>query len=113
MSSRDIKLLLEDMHEACGKISSYTLGLSFGEFLSDGKTIDAVVRNYEIVGEAAARVSEEFRMTHPEIEWRKITAFRNRIIHEYFGIDYEVLWKIKEINIPELSERLSMILEEL
>lgn len=56
MSKRDIKLLLEDMHEACGKITSYTFGLSYSEFIADDKTIDAVVRNFEIIGEAAARV---------------------------------------------------------
>ncbi|MGI8635667.1 MAG: HepT-like ribonuclease domain-containing protein [Segetibacter sp.] len=113
MSKRDTQLLLEDMHEACKKIITYTNGFTYDDFLADDKTIDAVVRNFEIIGEAAARMSEEFKITYPEIEWIKIIGFRNRIIHEYFGIDYENLWKIKEKNIPELSERVMMILQNL
>ena len=78
--------------------------MSFDDFIKDDKTIDAVVRNFEIIGEAANRVPQDFRSDHPEIEWRRIIAFRNRIIHEYFGINYEILWKIKEENISELTE---------
>ena len=104
MSNREIQLLLEDIFDACQKIISYTAGMSFDDFIKDDKTIDAVVRNFEIIGEAANRVPQDFRSDHPEIEWRRIIAFRNRIIHEYFGINYEILWKIKEENISELTE---------
>jgi uncharacterized protein with HEPN domain len=57
--------------------------------------VDAVVRNFEIIGEASNRIPDDFKTEHPEIEWRRIIGFRNRIIHEYFGIDYENLWRIK------------------
>jgi uncharacterized protein with HEPN domain len=106
MYKRDIKLLLEDMHDACQKIIKYTEGLLYTDFLEDEKTVDAVVRNFEIVGEAAARIPKEFKIEHPDIQWNRIAGFRNRIIHEYFGIDYEMLWKIKEQNVPELLGRL-------
>ena len=95
------------------KLSLNTAGMSFDDFIKDDKTINAVVRNFEIIGEAANRVPEDFRSDHPEIEWRRIIAFRNRIIHEYFGINYEILWKIKEENISELTEFVQRAIKEL
>ena len=86
--------------------------MSFDDFMQDEKTIDAVVRNFEIIGEASNRVPDDFKTEHPEIEWRRIIGFRNRIIHEYFGIDYEKLWRIKTDNIPPLSELIKQILDE-
>ena len=91
MSNRDIILLLEDMFASCNKIKIYTKGFSFDDFIADNKTIDAVVRNFEIIGEAANRVPNEFRAAHPEIPWIRISGFRNRLIHEYFGVDYKIV----------------------
>ena len=113
MSNREIQLLLEDIHEACQKILSYTSGMSFDDFVSDNKTIDAVVRNFEIIGEAANRVPDNFKSDHPEIEWRRMTGLRNRIIHEYFGINYATVWKIKEENIPKLADFIQQAIDEL
>ncbi len=87
--------------------------MSFENFIADDKTIDAVVRNFEIIGEAANRVSEDFRATHPEIEWRRMIGLRNRVIHEYFGIDYETVWKIRNENIPELLDYIKQAKEDL
>lgn len=91
MSKRSSDLLLLDMKEAAEKILKYTKGLSFEDFLADDKTIDAVVRNFEIIGEASLRIDEDFRFEHPQIEWKKLRGFRNRIVHDYFGIDYEIV----------------------
>jgi uncharacterized protein with HEPN domain len=113
MSEREIKNLLEDIYDAVMKIISYTKDMSFDDFMQDDKTIDAVVRNFEIIGEASNRVPDDFKTEHPEIEWRRIIGFRNRIIHEYFGIDYENLWRIKNDNIPSLSEFIKQVLEDL
>ncbi len=113
MFKRETLLLLEDIQEAVQKISAYTSGMGFDDFIKDDKTIDAVVRNFEIIGEAANRVPEEFKIAHPEIEWRRMTGFRNRIVHEYFGIDYEMVWKIKEENLPLLNEFILQALENL
>jgi len=85
MSKRSSDLLLLDMKEAAEKILKYTKGLSFEDFLADDKTIDAVVRNFEIIGEASLRLDEDFRFEHPQIEWKKLRGFRNRIVHDYFG----------------------------
>ena len=113
MSKRDLRLLPEDILEACHNILSYTSGMDYENFYGDKKTIDAVVRNFEVIGEAAAILPEDFKIKHPEIEWRRIIGFRNRIIHEYFGIDYENVWKIKEENIPELTERIEILINGL
>lgn len=113
MSDREILLLLEDMRDAALKILSYTSGMSFDDFTNDDKTIDAVVRNFEIIGEAANRVPEDFKSDHPEIEWRRMTGLRNRIIHEYFGVNYATVWKVKEENITELADFIQQAIDDL
>ncbi len=112
MSKRDFLLLLGDMLEACSKIRRYTDGLDFDSFISDDKTMDAVVRNFEIVGEAANRIDADFRLQNPEIEWNRLRGFRNRIVHEYFGIDYTIVWSIIEEYLSELIERLEHLILE-
>ena len=87
--------------------------MNFDDFTNDDKTIDAVVRNFEIIGEASNRVPDNFKSDHPEIEWRRMTGLRNRIIHEYFGINYETVWKIKEENIPELVDLIQQAMDNL
>jgi len=106
MSKRTPLLLIEDIIESGQKILDYTIGLTFDEFISDTKTIDAVVRNFEIIGEAANRLPQEFKDQHPDIDWKKIKGFRNRIVHDYFGIDYSIVWQIKENFLPEMIEKL-------
>jgi uncharacterized protein with HEPN domain len=112
MSKRDTILLLEDMLESAKKIKRYTKDLDFKTFLSDDKSIDAVVRNFGIIGEAANRFDPEFRDNTPEIEWNRIRGFRNRIVHDYFGIDYEIVWTIIESYIDELIDWLETIIEK-
>lgn len=87
--------------------------MGFNDFIADDKTIDAVIRNFEIIGEAANRVSEDFKAGHPEIEWRRIIGLRNRVIHEYFGIDYETVWKIRNENIAVLLDYIKQAIDGL
>lgn len=96
MSKRRPKLLLEDILESAEKIINYTHNLSYDDFVNDSKTIDAVVRNFEIIGEAASRLPDEFKDDHIHIDWHKLRGLRNRIVHHYFGIDYSIIWSIKE-----------------
>jgi uncharacterized protein with HEPN domain len=98
------------MKEAAEKILKYTKGLSFEDFLTDDKTIDAVVRNFEIIGEASLRIDEDFRLENPQIEWKKLRGFRNRIVHDYFGIDYEIVWSILTEDLEELVFQLDQLL---
>jgi len=113
MSKRDSLLLLEDMLDAAQKIKRFTLNLSFEEFLSDEKTVDAVVRNFEIIGEAANRIDPELKNKKTEIEWTRIRGFRNRIVHDYFGIDYRIVWEIIESYLDDLIIKLESIIDEL
>jgi uncharacterized protein with HEPN domain len=112
MSKRDRNLLLQDILESARKIRKYTSGLSYDSFIEDDKTIDAVVRNFEIIGEAANRIDPDFRLSNPEIEWKRIRGFRNRIVHDYFGIDYEIVWSIIENDLDRLIEFIEILIED-
>lgn len=109
MSKRLPLLLVEDIIDSSNKIIEYTEGLTFDQFTSDSKTADAVIRNFEIIGEAANRLPEEFKDHHSEIDWHKIRGFRNRIVHDYFGIDYSIVWEIKNNFLQPLIQKLKSI----
>ena len=81
-------------------------------FIEDEKTKDAVVRNFEIIGEAANRIDTDFRTENPIIEWKRIRGFRNRIVHDYFGIDYEIVWSIIENYLDELIQNLKVLTKD-
>ena len=100
--SRDWKLYVEDILDACRKIVLYTEGMSFEQFTTDTKTYDAVVRNLEIIGEASKNIPDAARVMMPEIEWRKAAGLRDIIAHAYFGIDDEILWDIVKRKVPEM-----------
>jgi uncharacterized protein with HEPN domain len=106
-SRRADRLLVEDMLEAMVRIAGYIAGMEREEFLSDRKTIDAVVRNLEVVGEAASRLTDAARNRRSDIEWLLIIALRNRIVHEYFGIDSEIVWEIIAHDLPALTPTLT------
>ena len=110
MSERSAELLLEDILESCDRILEYTKGLTFEDFRKNYLVVDAVVRNFTIIGEAAGRIPDDFRLKHHEIEWNRIRGFRNRIVHDYFGIDYQIVWIIIENNIPELRDLIRKII---
>lgn len=111
MSKRDIRLLVEDILDSARKIKRYTAGLDYASFSIDDKTIDAVVRNFGIIGEAANRIDPEFRRANPEIEWNRIRGFRNRIVHDYFGIDHEIVWSIIVTYLGELIDNVELMLK--
>lgn len=112
MSSRDNRLLLEDMLDAANKIMAYTKGYTYDEFLADNKTIDAVIRNFEIIGEAAARIDPDFQLQNQEVPWKVLRGYRNRLIHEYFGVDYQIVWEIIENEVQSLIEAIEAILND-
>lgn len=110
MSKRDSILLLADILDSIEKIKRYTKEHSFATFIEDSKTIDAVIRNFEIIGEAANRLPEEFKDNHPDINWFRIRGFRNRIVHDYMGVDYQIVWTIIEKDIAQLAEDIKKIM---
>lgn len=106
MPKRDPDLLVEDMLSAIGKIERYTSAMEQEMFRQDEKTVDAVVRNLEILGEAARQMPEDFASRHPEVPWRQIAGLRNRIVHDYFGLDLEMIWQVVRHDLPALRQRL-------
>lgn len=112
MSKRNWKLFVEDILESIGLIESYISNMNFDDFQKDRKTIDAVVRNLEIIGEASRSIPEEIKNNHPEIDWKGIIGLRNRIAHEYFGISVSIVWEIIKSDLPALKEKIKHLLEE-
>lgn len=100
--SRDWELFLEDIEECCQRIIRYKAGMDIVVFCKDEKTYDAVVRNLEIIGEAAKNIPDGFRSLTPEVDWRKVAGLRDILAHAYFGIDDDILWDIIEHKVPQL-----------
>lgn len=109
---RDSRVYLEDILEATRKIASYTAHLSKAVFLEDEKTFDAVVRNLEVIGEAVKKLPEDLRAQHPTVEWKKIAGLRDILIHEYFGLDSEIVWDIVKNKVPTLSEEVRAMVNQ-
>ena len=112
MPKREALLLIQDIIESIEKVFSYTKGMTFDEFQNDSKTTDAVIRNFEIIGEAANQIPEIYKNLHPEIEWHKMISVRNRVIHDYFGVNYEIIWNIIDNHLLELKQQLEIILHK-
>jgi len=113
MSKRDYRLFLQDILESIERIEEYTEGYDFETFTKDRKTVDAVLRNLEIIGEAAKHIPENIRMQHPEIPWKRVIGLRNVVIHHYFGVDLSIVWVIIKKQLPELKNAVISLLEEI
>lgn len=109
MPKRDPDLLLEDIRSALARIGRYTRGMEREQFLADEKTIDAVVRNLEIIGEAVRWLPEDFKLQHVGVPWGQIAGLRNRIVHDYFGLDLEIIWQVLQVSLREFKQQLDQI----
>ncbi len=110
MSKRDWLLYVEDVVESTTLIADYTQGMSYDSFVADRKTVDAVVRNLEIIGEASKFVPDNIRRQHQEVDWQGILGLRNRIAHAYFGVSAAIVWQIVVGDLPVLRERMQAML---
>ena len=104
MSPRDWFLRLEDILGAIQKIKCYTAGMNIAAWRKDSKTIDAVIRNLEVIGEAASHIPLEIQDLHPDIPWQQLRGIRNILIHEYFGVDEDVIWETVQTDLEVLEK---------
>ena len=102
---RDYALFLEDILHAIEKIEVYTKDLSYDEFCGSSMVADAVIRNFEVIGEATKNIPKKIQERCPDVEWKEAASFRDVLIHDYFGIDLEAVWDTIEINIPLAQTR--------
>lgn len=110
--SRDEIMYLQDIAQSCEKILQFTAGFTQSDLVRDEKTYDAVVRNLEIIGEAAKNISDELRKQLPDIKWRKAAGLRDMLAHVYFGIDDDILWDVVQNKVPQLSKAVNAFLKK-
>ena len=108
---RDYILFLEDILSAIEKIEMYTKGLKFKKFRENSMAVDAVIRNFEVIGEATRNVPKTVKDKYPDVEWKEAIGFRNVLTHDYFGIDLESVWDTLKNNIPVLKRHIGEVLK--
>jgi uncharacterized protein with HEPN domain len=111
MSKRSTAAALKDIQEAIQRIQRYVGALSLDDFLNNTEKQDAVVRNFEIIGEAAKSLPAEFRKKHTHVEWSEMAGFRDKLIHHYFGLNLRILWDVVQQKLPLLHEQIGQLLD--
>ena len=111
MKKREYLDYIQDILEAINDIENFIKGADFNGFVRDRKTINAVVRSLEVIGEAAKKIPKDIRDKHNEIPWKKMAGMRDKLIHEYFGVDAEMVWKVAKDEIPPLKPLIQQIFE--
>ena len=109
---RDYKVFLQDAVDAIDNVAEFASGMSLDAFKADKKTLHAVVRNLEVVGEAVKAVPAEVRELHVQIPWQRIAGLRDILIHHYFRIDVDIVWDVVQNKLPELRQQLQIILRD-
>ncbi|MBW1759473.1 MAG: DUF86 domain-containing protein [Deltaproteobacteria bacterium] len=108
---RDYILFLEDILQAIEKIEIYIKDLSYDEFCGNSMVTDAVIRNFEVIGEATKNIPKKIKERYPDVEWKEAAGFRDVLIHDYFGIDLEAVWDTIKINIPSFKKHMVEVLK--
>ena len=112
MSERHFSFLIDDIIAAIEKIERYSGDTNFEDFSGNEMAVDAVIRNFEVIGEAARKMPDEIKMKYPYVEWKEMTGFRNVLIHGYFDIEIESVWDTLSENIPELKKHILLMKTE-
>lgn len=111
-SDREYADYLEDIIDAISKIAKFIEGMTFDQFTKDDKTAYAVLRALEIIGEATKHIPEKVRKSHPNVSWREMAGIRDKLIHGYFGVNLEVVWKTVTNDLPNLEPAIRFILSD-
>ena len=111
MSKRDYFLFIEDVVSSIEKIEKYIKDVSFEEFSENDMVMDAVIRNFAVVGEAVKKIPREIKEKHTYVEWKEAAGFRDILIHEYFGVDPEAVWETIKNNLPSFKENILKVLK--
>jgi uncharacterized protein with HEPN domain len=106
MSERDWRFFLKDIRDSAARVVDYVGTMSRDEFFHDAKTVDAVMRNLAIIGEASKKIPADARRKYPAVEWKKMAGLRDIVVHDYFGIDEDIIWDVVSVRIPELKRHL-------
>lgn len=109
---RTCQLYLRDILEAIERIESYVEGKTFEQFTKDTLVVDAVVRNFEIIGEATKHIPIDVKEENPLIKWKDMAGMRDKLAHEYFGVDIEILWRTSKNRLPALKPLIEELLSE-
>jgi uncharacterized protein with HEPN domain len=111
VSPREWRLRVQDILDAISAIQAYTAGMDYAAFAQDRRTVDAVLRNITVIGEAANRIPGEIQADSPEIPWADMRDTRNVVVHEYFGVNRQILWDTTQTDLPPLVAQLHGLLE--
>ena len=113
MKKRDYKLFIQDIVDAMGRIEEFVGDMTLDELEEDEKTSSAVIRKFEVIGEAVKHIPKKVKEEHKDIQWKSMAGMRDRLIHAYFGIDYKLVWAAIKAEIPKLKPKLKKILSSL
>jgi uncharacterized protein with HEPN domain len=109
MKDRDLRDYINDLIEACEDILSFTKGMSYSDFIGDKRTINAVVRSLEVIGEATKKLPTSLRDNYSDVPWKQMAGMRDKLTHAYFGIDKQMVWQAVQIDIPKILPSIKRI----
>jgi uncharacterized protein with HEPN domain len=112
VKKREYRDYLQDIYDATHEVATFIEGMTYEDFLKDKKTANAVIRSIEVIGEASKQLPKAVRDKYPSIPWKKMAGMRNKVIHEYFGVDIEIVWKTARKQIPSLKKKMSVLVKK-
>jgi len=113
MKNRELGDYIQDIIDAFGEVEDFTVGMQFEDFIIEKKTINAVIRSLEVIGEATKKIPDNFRIKYNEIPWKRMAGMRDKLIHDYFGIDLEIVWSVVKNELPPLEPLIQKVLQDI